>query len=124
MDHGSCDKVTALLRFDAGRGGDAWQALQRWTGVYTCAYTSQAAQWGQPEPKLPRKPRYYRDDPERDAQIAGDVASLPRRPPPAPGQRSSKHGMHSDRAIRNARLPKLETSIPHCLMTPALEASR
>ena len=94
--HGTCDKMQTLLQFDLGRG-DTWRALQRWTGV---AVTRCDA------PELPRNIRYCRGDPEKGAQIARDVASMPRRPPPRPGQLPTKHGMQSRFAIRNTRLLK------------------
>ena len=108
MDHnGTCDKMETLLRFDVDRG-DTWIALQRWTGVYA----SQGTRCDWQAPELPRKTRYCRDDPEKDAQIARDVASMPRRPPPKPGPRSTTHGRHSGRAIRNVRLP-VSARMPH-----------
>ena len=105
MDHnGTCDKMETLLRFDVDQG-HTWTALQRWTGVYA----GQASHWVWPEYAIPAKPRgckYCKDDPERDARIAEDVEAIPRRPPPGPGQLSTKHGVHSRFAIKNARLQK------------------
>ena len=104
--NGTCAKVAALLQFDASRG-DTWRALQRWTGVNASQITR--SDWQAPE--LPRRLRYCRDDPERDAQIARDVASMPHRPPPAPGPRSTKHGRNSGKAIRNAPLSRSEATM-------------
>ena len=105
--NGTCDKMEALLRLDVDHG-DTWIALQRWTGVYA----GQASHWEFRPPEVPRHIRYCRDDPEKDAQIARDVASMPRRPPPKPGPRSTTHGRHSGRAIRNVRLP-VSARMPH-----------
>ena len=99
--NGTCAKVAALLQFDAS-SGDTRRALQRWTGVSASHVTHY--DWQAQE--LPRPIRYCRGDPEKGAQIARDVASMPRRPPPGPGQLPTKHGMHSRFAIRNTRLLK------------------
>ena len=97
--HGSCQKVTALLVFDPMTGVVTRQALQRWTGV------SVTSDEHQKEELVPPKPRYSRDV-VVDARISAGVASLPRMPLPAPGERSSRHGTHTGRAIRNMPLRK------------------
>ena len=107
--NGTCAKVAALLQFDAGRGDMSWIALQRWTGVAA----SHVTYYDRQAPELPRNIRYCRGDPEKGAQIARDVASMPRRPPPGPGQLPTKHGMHSGKAIRNVRLSRSEARMPH-----------
>ena len=99
--NGTREKLMALLQFDPCRG-DTCQALQRWTGVAA----SHVTYYDRQAPELPRNIRYCRGDPEKGAQIARDVASMPRRPPPGPGQLPTKHGMHSRSAIRNTRLLK------------------
>ena len=97
--HGSCQKVTALLVFDPMTGVATRQALQRWTGV------SVTSDEHQKEELVPPKPRYSRDV-VVDARISADVASLPRMPLPARGERSTRHRAHTGRAIRNVPLRK------------------
>ena len=117
MDHnGARDKMTALLRFDPCRE-DAWQALQRWTGVHTCYLDH--LEWRLPGPA---RARYCRGDPERDARITMDVASIPPMPPPAPGPGSAKHGRHSNKAIRNSRLSR-SVQMPRGSAKPAPNSS-
>ena len=110
--HGSCDKMIALLLFDPMAGRHARQALLRWTGVCP-AYSADAKLKGPP-----RNIRYSHNA-EVDARIAFDVALLPRRPlpTPGPGPRSMKHGAHTDKAIRNARLSRLGAQPPHGVAT-------
>ena len=93
--HGSCDKIVALLVFTPG--GPARQVLLRWTGV--------SPAYSHAELNPPRRTRYSWNE-EENARIAADIAALPQRSLPAPCPRQRKHGINTDKAIRNARLPK------------------
>ena len=114
--HGTSQKITDLLLFDPLGDTHTQQALLRWTGVYPtyATYPAHAWQWHQDRAPAPRKLRYS-NDPAVDGRIAADVNQLQRKPLPAPGEQSRKHGRCSARAIQNIRLPKLDASMTYGL---------
>ena len=79
--------------------------ILRWANMFPLhpVYIPLCEENAMPTPKKCR----YSHDPVVDERIAADVAQLPRRPVPAYGEQSKKHGRHSTLAIRNARISKL-----------------